>query len=151
MDFSNNELLKDIIISHYDNPNNRLTNNIDLSNFITYQNKSASCIDDITVHIELENKIIKNIFFSGIGCAISTSSTDIFCDLLRNKSIKEAKKIIIEYKNMIYGFSYDENILDELIAFKNIKNQPNRINCSIIGINAIIQCLKIDIESKIND
>lgn len=144
MEFSNNELLKDIIISHYDNPNNKLKNDIDLSKFITFQNKSASCIDDITIHIYLENNIIKDIYFSGIGCAISTASTDIFCDLLKNRSLLDAQAIILEYNNMIQGKEYNHEMLDELIAFKNIKNQPNRINCSIIGVNAIISCLNLE-------
>lgn len=144
MEFSNNELLKDIIISHYDAPNNRLAENTDLSTFITYQNKSSSCIDDITVHIEIKEDVINNIYFSGVGCAISTASTDIFCDLLKNKRIHNAKLIIEEYKKMIYDKEYNKDILDELIAFKNIKNQPNRINCSIIGVNAIISCLNIE-------
>lgn len=132
--------LRSIIIDHYDTPNKKVKEQPE--GYIKLQNKSATCIDDITVYIKYHDKIIDDIVFSGIGCAISTSSTDIMAEMLVNKSFDEAFKILNNYLAMVSGDSYDEDILDELIAFYKINEQPNRIKCSQIGILAIYNCLK---------
>lgn len=135
------DFLRAIIMDHYDNPLKKTSSQP--QNYLIYHNKSATCIDDITVYIKVENKIIEDILFSGIGCAISTSSTDIMCHQLIGKSIDIANQIIDNYLTMIQGEKqYDEEILDELIAFYRIHEQTNRIKCATIGIIAIKNCLK---------
>lgn len=133
--------LRSIIMQHYDQPTNKIDKEIDNS-YKSYQNKSATCIDDITIHIKLENDKISDILFSGIGCAISTSSTDIMSSFLKNKTVPESLQIIENYLKMIDGQSYDEEMLDELIAFYKINEQPNRLRCAKIGVLAIYNCLK---------
>ncbi|MDE5617264.1 MAG: iron-sulfur cluster assembly scaffold protein [Ureaplasma sp.] len=133
--------LRSIIMQHYDQPNNKIEHKPDQP-YISYQNKSATCIDDITVHIKMENNKISDVLFSGIGCAISTSSTDIVSSLIKNKTISESLIIIENYLKMIDGQEYDEELLDELIAFYKINEQPNRLRCAKIGVLAIYNCLK---------
>ena len=122
--------LRSIIMQHYDQPNNKVDEKVDNS-YVSYQNKSATCIDDITI-----------LLFSGIGCAISTSSTDIMSSFLKNKTVPESLGIIENYLKMVDGESYDEEMLDELIAFYKINEQPNRLRCAKIGVLAIYNCLK---------
>lgn len=142
MSFSKDpSLLRTIIMHNYEKPTQKIENT-NLINFDhSYQNKSSTCIDDITVYISVNNNKIDNIFFSGLGCAISTASTNIMAKYLINKSIDEAYEIIENYINMTLGNSYNEDLMDELIAFYNVNNQSNRIKCAQIGINAIKECL----------
>lgn len=136
-------ILRAIIMEHYDTPSKKINSDSDkCSHLHHYQNKSATCIDDITAYVNVENNIIKEVYFSGLGCAVSTASTDIMANFLVNKSVDEAFKIIDNYLNMTLGKEYDEELLDELIAFYNINNQANRIKCSQIGVNAIKKCLE---------
>lgn len=135
-------LLRSIIMHHYEKPSQKVENinAIDFQN--SYQNKSSTCIDDITVYIDVQDKIIKNIYFSGLGCAISTASTNIMSSYLVDKTIEEANLIIDNYIDMTLGKEYNEDMLGELIALYNVNNQSNRIKCAQIGINAIKECLK---------
>lgn len=143
MSLSNDkELLRQIIISHYDCPNNKISEDEAPSDYIEFHNKSASCIDDFKVYIKLDNETIIDAKFSGVGCAISTASTDIFCDLLKNKSINDAREIFDNYILMIDNKEHNEEILGELIAFIEIHKQPNRYKCSMIGCDAFINALK---------
>ena len=96
----------------------------------------------MTAYIKVLNNVIKDVKFSGVGCAISTSATDIMCNLLRNKTIDEAKKIISNYLSMIDKKPYDEELLGELYSYENVNRQANRINCAKIGINAILKALE---------
>lgn len=135
-------LLRTIIMHHYEKPSQKIEdiNTIDFQN--SYQNKSSTCIDDITVYIDIQNNLIKNIYFSGLGCAISTASTNIMSTYLVDKTIQEANLIIDNYLDMTLGKEYNEDMLGELIALYNVNNQSNRIKCAQIGINAIKECLK---------
>ena len=56
---------------------------------------------------------------------------------LRELELEHAKEIIDNYMNMIYEREYDEDLLEEAIAFKNTYKQANRIKCATIGWKAI--------------
>ena len=83
----------------------------------------------------------KDIRFDGVACTISTASTSMMTDLLIGKNIEEAKEIIHEYMNMTDGKPYDEDMLEEAVALKNVYRQANRIKCATIGWKAISQMI----------
>lgn len=134
----NSTFLRTIVLQHFDKPNNKVNNQIDFENYQIEENKSSGCIDDLKILINIKNNIIIDLKFFGIGCVISISSTDILCDLLKNKNLIEAEILLENYNKMIAGNAdIDEKLLDELIAFKNIYKQQNRINCAKIGSSSI--------------
>ncbi|GAA5414677.1 Fe-S cluster assembly sulfur transfer protein SufU [Ureaplasma ceti] len=135
-------LLRSIIMDHYDTPSKRIDVNSEHACLHHYQNKSSTCIDDITAYVNIENDVITEVYFSGLGCAVSTASTDIMCNWLVGKTPAQAMEIIDNYVSMTLGQPYNEELLDELIAFYNINNQSNRIKCSQIGVNAIKTCIQ---------
>lgn len=131
----NKEYKRIILMDHYNNPSNKQL--IEDEHYKSIHNASESCIDDITVYMLAEDGIIKDLCFSGIGCTISTASTDIMCGLLKDKSFDEARNILNNYNNMVSDKEYDEDILDEANAFDTLYQQANRIKCGTIGIHAI--------------
>jgi nitrogen fixation protein NifU and related proteins len=130
-----NEIKREIMLDHYSNPNNKKAINDD--RYKSVHNASESCIDDITVYMLAENGVIVDCKFDGVACTISTSSTDIMCDLVIGKSFAEAKKIINEYYKMIDEKPFDEDTLEEANCFDTLYKQANRIKCGTIGIHAI--------------
>ncbi len=126
------EMKREIILDHYKSPSNK-KENFDTTNFKSIRMDSDSCIDDLTIYLKIEDDIIKEAYFNGIGCAISTASTDILCDLVINKSLKEALNIIENYHHMLHEENYDESVLEELNAFSNTYKQAARIKCASIG------------------
>ena len=128
-------VLRQLIMDHYQYPRNK-----GLSTDKTYRQihmDSESCIDDIMVQAKIENGVLLDIRFDGIACTISTASTSMMSELLKGKKISEAQLIINEYFKMIQNADYDEELLDEAIAFSNVYKQPNRIKCATIGWNGI--------------
>ncbi len=124
-------LLREIIMDHYSYPRNRkLTQE---EGYKQVNMDSETCIDNIDIQAKIENGIIEDIRFDGEACAICTASTSIMSELLAKKSIKEARYIIDQYMNMIYEREYDEEVLEEAIAFKNTHKQANRIKCATLG------------------
>lgn len=134
------EIKREIMLDHYSNPNNKKT--ISDDRYKSIHNASESCIDDITVYMLVEDGIIKDVKFDGVGCTICTSSTDIMCDLVTGKTLNEAKEIINEYYKMIDEKPFDEDKLDEANAFDTLYQQANRIKCGTIGIHAIDDLIK---------
>lgn len=135
-------MMREIIMDHYNNPINKRTPE-DLENYKTIRMDSDSCIDDITIYLKIDNNVIKEACFDGVACTISTTSTDILCSLVENKTFEEAMYIIEQYKNMIYEKEFDEEALDELIVFINTHKQAARIKCATLGstgLKELIEC-----------
>ncbi len=124
-------LLREIIMDHYQNPRNK--EEVNDQRYKTIRMDSASCIDDIYIQVLIEDDIVKDCKFHGVGCAISTASTSIMTELVTGKSVKEAENIMQNYQNMILEKPYDPEVLGEAIAFMNTSKQASRINCATIG------------------
>lgn len=126
---------REILLDHYQNPHNKGL--VDDERYHMIHNASDSCIDDIKVQMLIEDNIIKDVRFDGVGCTICFASTSIMSDLIKGKSKEEAKSIIGEYKKMLNEESYDEDVLEEANAFDTLYKQANRIKCGTIGIKAM--------------
>ena len=97
---------------------------------------NPNCGDEIELQIKLDGDKIADMAFTGHGCAISQSSTSIMIDVLKGKTIEEAKKIIETFINMIKREPQTEEELkelDEAIAFKNVANMPARVKCALLA------------------
>ena len=134
-------LKRDIILDHYQNPRNKgLVQGDD--RYKQVHMASDSCIDDITVQTLIEDGYVKDAHFDGIGCTIATASTSIFVERVVGLEVDEALKIIDEYYKMIDELPYDEDLLEEANAFDTLSKQANRIKCGTIGINALNTLLR---------
>lgn len=94
---------------------------------------NPSCGDDITLEIIMDGDKIKDLAFTGHGCAISQASTSIMIDLLKGKTKKEALQLIDIFLKMIKREEISEENLDKIEdaqALKNISNMPARVKCA---------------------
>ena len=129
-----NEMMRSIIMDHSSNPTNKHLPPKD--GYQKVHMHSDNCIDDIDVFFLIEGNVIKDACFEGVACTISLSSTDIMCDLLKGKSVKDALYIIEQYQHMMHEEQFDSDALDEAIVFINTSKQAARIRCATIGYNA---------------
>lgn len=135
--FNDPNFARQVIMDHYENPRNKRHE----QNYLSKRMDSDSCIDDITVYVKLSNNRIEDISFDGVGCTISLASASMMSELIKGKTIDEARDLSKEYLHMIQLNEYDESKLKELVVFKNVGRQANRINCAMLswrGLNAII-------------
>ena len=131
----NPSLIREIIMDHYEYPRNKKLKNDE--KYVKVNLDSESCIDNIDLEVLVENNVIKDICFDGVACTISTASTSIMSELLKDKSVEEANLIIENYLNMLYGKEYDEEMLGEAAAFVNTSKQANRIKCATLSWNGL--------------
>ena len=128
-------ILRELIMDHYQYPRNHGL--VDDSSYASCHMASDSCLDDITVQSKIVDGVIKDIRFDGVACTICTASTSMMSELLKGKTIDEAKKIMNNYFNMMEEKPYDEDMLEEAIAMCNVHKQANRIKCATIGWKAM--------------
>ena len=133
-------IMREIIMDHYSNPRHK--SNPDGEGFISIHSSSVNCIDDIDVFLKEKNGVVVDAVWNGVACAISTASTDILCDLVLGKSVREALYLIEQYHHMISEEPYDAAVLDEALAFMNTSKQAARIHCATIGWDAMEKLLK---------
>ncbi len=97
---------------------------------------NPNCGDEIKLEVKLNGDVIEDMSFTGHGCAISQASTSVMIDVLKGKTIKEAKNILKTFIDMIKREITDEKeleILEDAIAFKNISNMPARVKCALLA------------------
>ena len=135
-----NEFKREIILENFEHPFNK--DGIDNEKYIKVNSNNESCIDNIDLYVDIESDTIKDIHFNGEACAISTASTSIMLKNLIGKSIKEAKDYIDNFMNMVNEKEYDEDLLNEGIAFTEIYKQQNRKTCVTLPYIGILKAIK---------
>ena len=140
-----NELRREVILEHFQHPINK--ENVEDEKYNQVNTRNPNCIDNLDIYILFEENVIKDIKFMGEACAISTASTSIMIKNLIGKTLEEARKYIKDFYNMCDELEYDENNLNEGIAFSDIYKQANRKNCALLPYKGIIKAIE-EYESK---
>jgi len=133
----NPTILREIIMDHYQNPRNK--QEVNDPSYISVHMDSTSCIDDIYIQIKVENDVVTDCKWHGVGCAISSASTSIMSELVKGKTIKQANYIMDNFQKMMNDQPFDEEVLGEAICFVNTNRQPSRITCATIGWRGLHQ------------
>jgi len=140
------ELYHDIILEHGKNPRN-----FGKCEEYTHQAKGYNplCGDQVQVYLKLNNeKKVEDLTFEGSGCAISIASTSIMTELVKGKSTEIAKKIIIDFLNMVKSTSeIESNDLDEdqkmkVMSLSGVKKYPMRVKCATLAWHTLTSAIK---------
>lgn len=140
----NNELYTELILEH----NNNKENKRNIANPTHSEHgHNPSCGDDLTVEaiIDEDKGIIKDLAYTGTGCAISQASASMMTDLLKGKTIEEGLEMTSRFLGMIKREEIEEEKLEELgdaYILKNIQNIPARVKCAVLAWHALNELLK---------
>ena len=127
------EMYNDLIMEHSMNSYNK--KKLDHGDLCS-KGHNPNCGDEIEIELILDGNVIKDMAFTGHGCAISQASTSIMIDTLKDKTIEQAKEIIEDFIKMIKRENLSEeeySKLEDAIAFKNIANMPARVKCALLA------------------
>ena len=139
------ELYQDIILEHGKSPKN-----FGKCEKYTHEAKGHNplCGDKVHVYLKLNNeKNVDNVTFEGSGCAISIASTSIMTELVKGKSLEVAKKIVIDFLNMIKNTQeIKSNDLDEdqkikIMSLSGVKQYPMRVKCATLAWHTLTSAI----------
>jgi len=139
------ELYQDIILEHGKSPRN-----FGKCEKYTHEAKGHNplCGDQVHVYLKLNNeKNVDNVTFEGTGCAISIASTSIMTELVKGKSLEVAKKIVMDFLNMIKNTQeIKSNDLDEdqkikIMSLSGVKQYPMRVKCATLAWHTLTSAI----------
>lgn len=137
-----NSLYTEVIMEHNASKHNR--RHIEGANVIE-TGHNPSCGDEIKLELKVKDDVIEDAAFTGVGCAISQASTSIMIDLIKGKTVDEAKHIVNTFLGMIKREITDDKqleVLEDALAFKNISNMPARVKCAVLSWHTLDESLK---------
>lgn len=135
------QLYREIVNEHNLHPSHKH----DLDNpTMVLNGVNPSCGDDINLQLKVENGIITDAAFNGVGCAISQASADMMIDDIIGKSKEEALTLANNFIGMIKGTATEEQkeSLDEAAALEDISHMPARVKCAVLGWRTMKQMVE---------
>lgn len=105
---------------------------------------NPSCGDELEINIKLNGDIIEDASFTGMGCAISQASASMMIDVIKGKTIKDAKNAIEVFLKMIKSEIKDEDellILEDAAILESISKLPQRVKCAVLAWRTLEEIL----------
>jgi nitrogen fixation protein NifU and related proteins len=103
------------------------------------------CGDQLTVYLQFEDGVVKDISFEGSGCAISKASASMMTQSLKGKSVDDAEVLFTEFHRMVTG-ELDEAAADHhlgrLTIFAGVREFPARVKCASLSWHTMHAALR---------
>jgi nitrogen fixation NifU-like protein len=135
------ELYQEVIIDHSKKPRN--------FHALAEANRKAEgynplCGDRITLCLNMEGEVIKDIGFQGSGCAISKASTSMMTLGVKGKTRAEAEELFQNFHKMLAkeGSSFDKHLLGKLTVFQGVSKFPVRVKCATLAWHTLCAALE---------
>ena len=135
------DLYQQIILDHNRNPRNYR----ELPNPTKrVEGYNPLCGDHYTVFIDLDGDVIKEVTFTGNGCAISKSSASVMTTSVKGKRTEEAEKLFDTFHKLVTGepAGLSEAELGRLAAFSGVSEFPARVKCATLAWHTLRTALE---------
>jgi nitrogen fixation NifU-like protein len=113
------------------------------------QGHNPLCGDRITIYVQVEDGVIRDVGFEGSGCAISTASASLMTGAVVGKTVVEAERLFDEFHAMVVdpAAPADTAKLGKLAAFAGVRGFPARVKCANLAWHTLHAALTTDGES----
>jgi len=125
-------LYQEVILDHYKNPHHKGLP----EGKVQVHHVNPSCGDEITLSLEINNGIVDQLVWDGVGCSISQASSSIMSDLVSGKPFDEALSIFDQFSELMQSkgsISGDEEVLEDAVALAGVSKFPARVKCALLG------------------
>ena len=116
------DLYRDYILEHYRRPHNFGVIDEPTASF---EGSNPLCGDRITMQLAVDDGVVREVGFTGRGCAISQASASLLTDEIKGKPVADAK-----------GLSTND-VLDLL----GIEISPARLKCALLSLETLQRAL----------
>ena len=131
------DLYLEMVTDHAKNPRNR--GKADPCDCIGTGNNPL-CGDKIVVTVRMDGDSIADVKFDGEGCAISTASADLMAEVLRGKSVNDARELFGGFHDLVTGDGNVE-VPRKLAVFSGVREFPMRVKCATLAWHTVIAAL----------
>lgn len=129
-------LYQDLILDHNRSPQNYRT--MENANR-RVEGNNPLCGDRLTVWLRIENDVIADVTFQGLGCAISMASASLMTSAIKGKTRKEAQAIFERFRRLITGSGEQSDVdaLGKLAVFAGVSEFPIKVKCATLSWHAM--------------
>ncbi len=139
------ELYQDIILDHGRPPRNfhALEHPTHLA-----RGHNPLCGDRVTVYLAVDGDKIADVSFEGRGCAISTASSSLMTEVLKGKTIEEARRLFQQFHAKVTGGAPEDlpeplqEDSERLEPLTGVRAYPVRVKCATLPWHAFEAALK---------
>jgi len=135
------ELYQQVILDHNRNPRNFK----ELPNpSVRVEGFNPLCGDHYTLFVNLDGDTIKEIGFTGSGCAISKASASVMASTVKGKSRDEANQLFETFHRLVTGDSSGLDVADlgRFAAFSGVSEFPARVKCATLAWHTLRNALE---------
>jgi nitrogen fixation NifU-like protein len=130
------EMYQEIILDHY-----RAKHHSGLREPYAVQvhHVNPTCGDEVTLRIRLDDGVVGDVSYEGLGCSISQASTSVMTDLVIGRPVEEGLARYDDFLALMQGkgeVEPDEERLEDGIAFAGVARFPARVKCALLGWSA---------------
>jgi nitrogen fixation NifU-like protein len=135
------ELYQQVILDHNKNPRNFREMAGATSKIEGY---NPLCGDHYTIFLQVDGDTIKDVSFTGNGCAISKASASVMSAMIKGKSREEAAHLFDVFHQLVTGDAsgVDAVELGRLAAFSGVSEFPARVKCATLAWHTLNAALK---------
>jgi nitrogen fixation NifU-like protein len=136
------ELYQEIILDHSRKPRNFG----ELSDAaVKVHGDNPACGDEIHLGVKFDADGLKDIKFTGHGCAISQASASLMTIKLKGKSREEATQMLHAFHNLVTSENAEiSKNLGDLRLFQGVRKFPLRVRCAMLAWRAVEQALRLN-------
>ena len=94
----------------------------------------------MNIYLNVEDDVITDVGFQGVGCAISKASTSMMTESVKGRTTAEAEEIFSAFRAMVTGKAdgaLDVELLGDLEVFQGVSQYPARIKCATLSWHAL--------------
>jgi len=107
------------------------------------------CGDRETVFLQMDDDVVRDVSFTGAGCAISTASASMMTESVKGKTRGETEALFTRFHDLITGESKSgpgAPDLGKLAVFSGVREYPVRIKCATLPWHTLKAALAGDAE-----
>jgi nitrogen fixation NifU-like protein len=97
------------------------------------------CGDRFTIWLRMEDDVIADVTFQGLGCAISMASASLMTTSVKGKTRAEAEALFDRFIRMVTGSGDQEEpeSLGKLAVFAGVSEFPIKVKCASLSWHAM--------------
>ncbi|HEY5111645.1 MAG TPA: SUF system NifU family Fe-S cluster assembly protein [Acidimicrobiales bacterium] len=146
------DLYREIILDHYRSPRNQ--GELPTPPAHKVEGFNPLCGDEVTVYLDVEDGVLRDIKMTGHGCSISQSSSSLMGNAVKGRPLDQVQATIDTFKQLMTAHEttmskdterddeVDLRRLGELAALQGVVKFPVRIKCAVLAWNTLRQGLE---------
>ena len=136
------ELYQSVILDHNKTPRNY--GHLDSESARHAKGHNPLCGDQVTVWLELEGDVVKEVRFEGQGCAISRASASLMTIAVKGKTVAEVERLFSGFHGLVTGevsAEAEAALPARLKVFANVAQFPVRVKCASLAWHTMKKAL----------